>query len=68
MSPRPLPVPTYSHLLLQVLKRQQFEAVAGHQDVVTRSPVSAKLRPSQEGEQLCGTAMHEPQQKDLLSL
>jgi len=39
------------------------EAVAGHQDLVTCSPVPAKLRPAQEGEQLCVTAMHEPQLK-----
>lgn len=44
------------------------EAMAGHQDLVTCSPVSAKLRPSQEGQQVCVTAMHGTQQKDLLSL
>lgn len=41
------------------------KAMVGHQDLVTHSSVSVRLRLPQEGEHLCVTDMHEPQQKDL---
>lgn len=61
---------TSSYLLVPGAARigkAAVKAMAGHQDLVTHSSVSAKLRLSQEGERLCVTDVHEPQQKDLLS-